>query len=206
MPTKLHLGPVYGPVHNRRFGVSLGVNLMPTTGKICTFDCLYCEDGLNAERRTHDGCVGAEALEAALEAKLEEMSAQGVLPDVITFSGNGEPTAAPSFPDAVRAAVRLRDAYAPDCRIAVLSNATLADRPAVREAWRRPRRDARRHRRARARPGHPLPGVVLGGDGAWSPCRKLRKVHDSYRHKMRAPDVRGAALPGLAFAGPGNFH
>lgn len=134
MPTKLHPGPVYGPVHSRRLGVSLGVNLMPTTGKICTFDCLYCEDGLNAERRTHDGCVGAEALEAALEAKLEEMSAQGVLPDVITFSGNGEPTAAPSFPDAVRAAVRLRDAYAPDCRIAVLSNATLADRPAVREA------------------------------------------------------------------------
>ena len=110
--------------------------------------------------------MSAGALEAALEAKLEEMSAQGVLPDVITFSGNGEPTAAPSFPDAVRAAVRLRDAYAPDCRIAVLSNATLADRPAVREAWRRPRRDARRHRRARARPGHPLPGVVLGGGGA----------------------------------------
>ena len=206
MPPKLHPGPVYGPVHSRRLGVSLGVNLMPTTGKICTFDCLYCEDGLNAERRTHDGCVGAEALEAALEAKLEEMSAQGVLPDVITFSGNGEPTAAPSFPDAVRAAVRLRDAYAPDCRIAVLSNATLADRPAVREAWRRPRRDARRHRRARARPGHPLPGVVPGGDGAWPLCRKLRKVHDSYRHEIRAPDVRGTALPGLAFAGPGNFH
>ena len=134
MPTKLHPGPVYGPVHSRRLGVSLGVNLMPATGKICTFDCLYCEDGFNAERRTHDSWVSAEEFEAALEAKLDEMSTQGMLPDVITFSGNGEPTAAPCFPQAVRATVRLRDAYAPACRIAVLSNATMADRPAVREA------------------------------------------------------------------------
>ena len=132
--TSLHPGPVYGPVHSRRLGVSLGVNLMPTTGKICTFDCLYCEDGFNAERRTHDKCVSAEEYEAALEAKLREMSEGGVLPDVITFSGNGEPTAAPCFPEAVRATVRLRDAYAPGCKIAVLSNATLADRPEVRDA------------------------------------------------------------------------
>lgn len=134
MPTKLHPGPVYGPIHSRRLGVSLGVNLMPASGKICTFDCLYCEDGFNAERRTHEGCVSAEEYEAALEAKLREMSEAGVLPDVITFSGNGEPTAAPSFPEAVRVTVRLRDQYAPGCKIAVLSNATMADRPAVREA------------------------------------------------------------------------
>lgn len=134
MPTKLHPGPVYGPIHSRRLGVSLGVNLMPASGKICTFDCLYCEDGFNAERRTHEGCVSAEVYEAALEAKLREMRDEGVLPDVITFSGNGEPTAAPSFPEAVRATVRLRDEYAPGCKVAVLSNATLADRPAVREA------------------------------------------------------------------------
>lgn len=134
MPTKLHPGPVYGPIHSRRLGVSLGVNLMPASGKICTFDCLYCEDGFNAERRTHEGCVSAEEYETALEAKLREMSEAGVLPDVITFSGNGEPTAAPSFPEAVRATVRLRDQYAPGCKIAVLSNATMADRPAVREA------------------------------------------------------------------------
>ena len=134
MSTKLHPGPVYGPIHSRRLGVSLGVNLMPTSGKICTFDCLYCEDGFNAERRTREGCVSTEVYEAALEAKLREMSEAGVLPDVITFSGNGEPTAAPSFPEAVRATVRLRDQYAPGCKIAVLSNATMADRPAVREA------------------------------------------------------------------------
>ena len=66
MPTKLHPGPVYGPIHSRRLGVSLGVNLMPASGKICTFDCLYCEDGFNAERRTHEGCVSAEEYETAL--------------------------------------------------------------------------------------------------------------------------------------------
>lgn len=132
--TKLHPGPVYGPVHSRRLGVSLGVNLMPVSGKICTFDCLYCEDGFNAERKTREGCVSAEEFERALEAKLAQMRKEGVLPDVITFSGNGEPTAAPCFPEAVRATIRLRDKYAPACKVAVLSNATLAARPEVRDA------------------------------------------------------------------------
>ena len=83
---------------SRRLGVSLGVNLMPATGKICTFDCLYCENGLNAQRRTSDGYNDAQTVLDALEARLRKMAGEGVLPDVITFAGNGEPTASPAFP------------------------------------------------------------------------------------------------------------
>ena len=43
---------VFGPVHSRRLGVSLGMNLLPVDGKLCSFDCIYCECGLNGERRT----------------------------------------------------------------------------------------------------------------------------------------------------------
>ena len=134
MATFLNDSPVFGPVRSRRLGVSLGVNLMPATGKRCTFDCAYCENGLNAERRTRDPYVPAAEVAAALEAALVHMADEGRLPDVITFAGNGEPTASPEFPAAVRAAVSLRDRLAPATRIAVLSNGTMAARPAVYEA------------------------------------------------------------------------
>lgn len=113
MATFLNDSPVFGPVKSRRLGVSLGVNLMPATGKICTFDCLYCENGLNAQRRTPDGYNDAQTVLDALEARLRKMAGEGVLPDVITFAGNGEPTASPAFPEAIRGAVRLRDELAP---------------------------------------------------------------------------------------------
>lgn len=50
MSTFLNASPIFGPVRSRRLGLSLGVNMMPASGKICTFDCIYCENGLNAER------------------------------------------------------------------------------------------------------------------------------------------------------------
>ena len=134
MSTFLNASPVFGPVRSRRLGVSLGVNMMPATGKICTFDCLYCENGLNAQRRTPDGYNTAEEVLTALEERLRSMAAAGELPDVITFAGNGEPTASPAFPEAIRGAVRLRDELAPQAKIAVLSNGTRADVPAVHDA------------------------------------------------------------------------
>ena len=134
MPTFLNASPVFGPVHSRRLGISLGVNLMPSTGKICTFDCLYCENGLNCQRRTADGYNSADEVITALGEHLRVMGEQGRLPDVITFAGNGEPTASPSFPEAIRGAVALRDALAPEARIAVLSNGTRADVPEVHDA------------------------------------------------------------------------
>lgn len=134
MSTYLNPSPIFGPVHSRRLGISLGVNLMPATGKICTFDCIYCENGFNADRRTNDGYPSAEEISRALEEKLKEMAANDTEPDVITLAGNGEPTANPAFPDVVDAAIRLRDTYAPEAEVTVLSNGTRADRPEIHAA------------------------------------------------------------------------
>lgn len=134
MSTFLNASPIFGPVRSRRLGLSLGVNMMPASGKICTFDCIYCENGLNAERPCHEPHNTAAVVLDALEAKLREMTVEGELPDVITFAGNGEPTAAPEFPQAIAGAVALRDQLAPNTKIAVLSNGTRADRPQVHDA------------------------------------------------------------------------
>ena len=131
MPTFLNQSPVFGPVISRRFGVSLGVNLMPGTGKICTFDCLYCENGFNDERRTRDGYVGLDQVTSALETALVAMAEKDEKLDDICFAGNGEPTASPVFPAAVDAALSLRDRYAPEAHVTVLSNGTQAARPDV---------------------------------------------------------------------------
>lgn len=53
MSTIIFPSPIYGPVHSRRLGLSLGINLMPADGKICTFDCIYCECGFNKDHYTH---------------------------------------------------------------------------------------------------------------------------------------------------------
>ena len=134
MQTVLFHETIFGPIHSRRRGTSLGVNLSPTDGKVCTFDCLYCENGLNAQRRTPDGYNDAQTVLDALEARLRKMAGDSVLPDVITFAGNGEPTASPAFPEAIRGAVRLRDELAPTAKIAVLSNGTRAAVPEVHDA------------------------------------------------------------------------
>lgn len=134
MSTFLNASPVFGPVRSRRLGLSLGVNMMPASGKICTFDCIYCENGFNAERPCHEPYNAATTVLAALETKLHKMADGGELPDVITFAGNGEPTAAPEFPQVIAGAVKLRDTLAPTAKIAVLSNGTRADRPEVHDA------------------------------------------------------------------------
>ena len=77
MSTFLNASPIFGPVRSRRLGLSLGVNMMPASGKICTFDCIYCENGLNAERPCHEPYNTAAVVLDALEAKLREMAAEG---------------------------------------------------------------------------------------------------------------------------------
>ena len=88
---------VYGPIHSRRLGISLGMNLFPTDGKLCTFDCIYCECGYNKDHRPHEKMPCREEVREALARKLDEMRADGKVPDVITFAGNGEPTMHPDF-------------------------------------------------------------------------------------------------------------
>jgi wyosine [tRNA(Phe)-imidazoG37] synthetase (radical SAM superfamily) len=133
MATFLFDDIIFGPVHSRRLGNSLGINLLPINGKVCTFDCLYCECGLNAEHR--DGTIPqAGQVIQALEAKLISMQEAGQLPDTITFAGNGEPTLHPSFPLLIDQTLKLRDRWSPHSKIAVLSNATQLHKPAVVEA------------------------------------------------------------------------
>lgn len=134
MSTVLYASPVFGPIHSRRLGVSLGINLMPADGKICTFDCIYCECGFNADRHTHSRRPTRQQVAEALEAKLQDMRTNGPAPDVLTFAGNGEPTLHPDFAGIVDDVVALRNRYFPQAKISVLSNATQTPRPEVREA------------------------------------------------------------------------
>ncbi|MGI6231553.1 MAG: radical SAM protein [Prevotella sp.] len=134
MSTIIYPSPIYGPVHSRRLGLSLGINLMPADGKICTFDCLYCECGFNADHRTTTHHPSRKEVADALEAKLKEMHKEGQHPDVLTFAGNGEPTSNPHFPEIIDDTIALRDKYCPDAKISVLSNATFIHKPAIREA------------------------------------------------------------------------
>ena len=97
MSTVIYPSPIFGPVHSRRLGVSLGINLMPADGKICTFDCIYCECGFNADHRPRLHRPTREEVREKLEQQLVKMAGEGRLPDVLTFAGNGEPTAHPDF-------------------------------------------------------------------------------------------------------------
>ena len=134
MSTILFPSPIFGPVRSRRLGISLGINLMPADGKVCTFDCIYCECGLNAERRPTLPRPTREEVAEALEKKLREMADEGQLPDVLTFAGNGEPTTHPHFAAIIDDTIRLRNQYCPKAKVSVLSNATQLHRPDVFEA------------------------------------------------------------------------
>ena len=124
---------IIGPIHSRRLGISLGVNLLPKDAKICSFDCIYCECGWNKD---HKGghFPDADAVMEELEAKLKEEVAEGRNIDVITFAGNGEPTLHPRFAEVIDRTIALRDQYYPQAKVSVLSNATRMTDPKVHAA------------------------------------------------------------------------
>jgi wyosine [tRNA(Phe)-imidazoG37] synthetase (radical SAM superfamily) len=134
MSTVIYPSPIFGPVHSRRLGVSLGINLLPRDGKVCTFNCIYCECGFNEDHHPHAILPTREEVRAALEARLQDMQAHGPRPDVLTFAGNGEPTAHPQFAEIMEDVLALRDRYFPEAKVSVLSNATMIQRPAVHAA------------------------------------------------------------------------
>ena len=137
MPTIIYPSPIFGPIKSRRLGVSLGINLLPGDGKVCTFDCLYCECGFNAERRPKQKLPTRDEVAAALEQKLQQMQAEGMAPDVLTFAGNGEPTAHPNFAGVIDDTLALRDRYFPNAKVSVLTNGTRIDRTEIFEALKR---------------------------------------------------------------------
>ena len=123
---------VYGPIRSRRLGVSLGVNLMPTDAKLCSFDCVYCECGWN-QPVLHPQLPTRQQVREALNSQLSTVNSQL---DVITFSGNGEPTMHPDFLGIIQDTCALRDQYCPNAKVSVLSNSTQLGRPDVLEALR----------------------------------------------------------------------
>ena len=134
MSTIIYPSPIFGPVHSRRLGISLGINLLPADGKVCSFDCIYCECGFNRDHRPTLPPPTREEVARKLEAKLQQMTASGQLPDVLTFAGNGEPTCHPQFADIIGDTLLLRDRYCPRAKVCVLSNATMLHRPQVHDA------------------------------------------------------------------------
>jgi len=134
MSTVIYPSPIFGPVHSRRLGLSLGINLLPADGKVCTFDCIYCECGFNADHRPTLPMPTRREVAQALEQKLRQMRAEGRLPDVLTFAGNGEPTCHPQFAEIIDDTILLRDRYCPEAKVSVLSNATMILRPNVFDA------------------------------------------------------------------------
>lgn len=150
---------VFGPIFSRRLGSSLGINLLPEKGKICNFDCIYCECGWNRDGRNDTVLPTAEKVRTDLERKLREcvnalmcecVSADAsstntltqshnnaIQIDSITFSGDGEPTLNPEFPQIIDDTLRLRDQYYPQAKVSVLSNATRVHIPEVFNALRK---------------------------------------------------------------------
>ena len=122
---------VFGPIYSRRLGTSLGINLLPEKGKICNFDCIYCECGWNKDGRNDTVLPTAAKVRADLENMLEHLRRKEIQVDSITFSGDGEPTLNPEFPQIIDDTLTLRDQLAPTAKVSVLSNATRVHLPQI---------------------------------------------------------------------------
>lgn len=116
-------GVVYGPVQSRRLGLSLGINLLPTENKVCSFECVYCECGFTKKGVTAK-FPSFQKVEEEMTTCLRNLNAEGKQLDVITFAGNGEPTLYPHFEKVIDLTIRLRDQFHPNSKISVLTNAT----------------------------------------------------------------------------------
>ena len=132
--TIIYPSPIFGPIHSRRLGVSLGINLLPADGKCCSFDCVYCECGFNHDFVPKQKMPTREEVHEALERQLVKMQEEGTAPDVLTFAGNGEPTLHPHFPEIIDDTIALRNQYFTEAKVSVLTNATQILRQPVFDA------------------------------------------------------------------------
>lgn len=126
---------IFGPVKSRRLGLSLGINLLPASSKVCNFNCIYCECGWTYDIKNPESSLPSrEEVYKALDQKLEQLKKSNKSPDIITFAGNGEPTLHPEFPGIIDDTVELRNKHFPGTSIAVLSNSTTITLPRIKEA------------------------------------------------------------------------
>lgn len=125
---------IFGPIKSRRLGHSLGINLLATNSKICSFNCIYCECGWNPENIPLSKFNTRKEVFYELESRLIEIKKNNEPLDVITFAGNGEPTLHPNFFEIIDDVILLRNKYFADKKIAVLSNATMLGKAEVLEA------------------------------------------------------------------------
>lgn len=121
---------IFGPIHSRRLGLSLGVNLLPVDAKICSFNCIYCECGFNTSMHEFSFPTLIE-VKQILDVKLSEMIKANQIPDVITFAGNGEPTLHPDFEGIIDDTLELRNKWCPGAKVSVLSNSTRIHKPHI---------------------------------------------------------------------------
>lgn len=125
---------VFGPISSRRLGSSLGINILPSKGKLCNFDCIYCECGWNKDGAQDKKLPSYEMVEQALNTRISQLAQEGTAVDSITFSGNGEPTVHPDFEKIVDLTLSLRDRFYPEAKVSVLSNAVLTGKESVMRA------------------------------------------------------------------------
>ena len=123
---------IFGPVKSRRLGKSLGINLLPTHSKACSYNCIYCECGWTGNRRGMNIELPLRAdISAALEEALIRLKDTERQPDSLTFAGNGEPTMHPEFEGIIEDTIKLRNALIPSAKVSVLSNGSMLHKPAV---------------------------------------------------------------------------
>ena len=126
---------VFGPVKSRRFGISLGINLLPLNAKMCSFNCVYCECGLNKDHKKEKPVLFTAAqISESLHSRFKALKNEGLIPDNITFAGNGEPTLHPEFETIIDEVILLRDSFFPKAKITVLSNSTRLHKENVKRA------------------------------------------------------------------------
>jgi wyosine [tRNA(Phe)-imidazoG37] synthetase (radical SAM superfamily) len=117
----LQSGIIYGPILSRRLGRSLGINLLPVTHKVCSFDCVYCQYGRTDILTIDPPHNIFPGVDEVLESVAYALSKPRTI-NYLTFSGNGEPTPHPDFAEIVEGVKHLRDQLRPTSKIAIFSN------------------------------------------------------------------------------------
>jgi len=114
---------IYGPVSSWRLGKSLGIDLLNTNRKTCSFNCVYCQLG-----ETTQFVVEPKEFVSMEQLAKEIQSVRQIEADCATFSGIGEPTLASNLGDAIDMAKLVLD-----LPVAVLTNSSFMLREDVRQ-------------------------------------------------------------------------